>query len=460
LVLVAVMISLMPSKPAEAGFYTGQSFAAPMENGTKYGHYINDNYSAVTGVIWGSTLMKAGFFLVIFLTLIKIGFRTPGGLKDAGAYLLAIILLAGPIFNGKSLLLMAADASDSLTVSIVQQLGGLNYQFAGSAVASMMAQTTITNDVLHKWRNELWYFRRDCYNPYNAQQPAGTSRQDPFAIDYGDMSVDPLTVFWNVDFTMSNVNCNDYKQNLGSSLQSDFSERLQQYQADLAANGVTLSPQDQQLFNNLANVSPDELVNKGVYTYSNKPEDDKQPGLVDSIVKAVATSRGWENLLMLFPRLAIAASGFFFVYIFNYYIFQLVTVIKIIAAIGMALGVLYYMFFRKIELPITALGIWVFANGWYILAATAMNQYWNTLSNVSMGSKIAQVLLGAQGAVTDGLFAVGLIGVMGSLLAGILSWKGLSLSMHHAPGVPRGVHVPRGSGSSRSTGGTGGASTK
>ena len=203
LVLMAVILSFTPSRSAEAGFYTGQSFNAPMENGTKYGHYINDNYNAVTGIVWGSALMKAGFFLAVLFTVIKIGFRTPGGLKDAGAYVLAIILLAGPIFNGKSLLLIAADASDSLTVSIVNQLGGLNYQFAGSAVASMMAGTTITNDVLHKWRNELWYFRRDCYNAYNAQQPPGTPKQNPYDIDYGDMSVDPVTVFWNVDVTMS-----------------------------------------------------------------------------------------------------------------------------------------------------------------------------------------------------------------------------------------------------------------
>jgi len=463
LLLFAVLLCLIAQTTAEAGFYTGQSFNAPMENGTTYGHYINDNYNTVTGVIWGSNLMKAGFFLAVLFTIIKIGFRTQGGLKDAGIYLLALILLAGPLFRGKSLLLTAADASDSLTVSIVNQLGGLNYQFAGSAVAAMMAQTTITNDVLQKWRNEIWYFRRDCYNVYNAQQPPETPRQNPFDIDYGDMAVDPLTVFWNVDITMSYTNCNDYKQKLADSLKSDFNGfngRLERYKDDLAANGVTLSPQDQQLLDSLGNVTPAELLNKGVFTYDHKPEDDKQPGFWDSLLKAITTRQGAANLVMIVPRVAIALTGIFFVYIFNYYIFQLVTIIKMVAAIGMALGVLYYMFFRKLELPFAALGIWVFGNGWYILAAIGMNQYWKTMQDTPWASIAAQVLLGTQGAVTNGLFAVGLIGIAGSMLAGILSWKALHMSTYHMPGVRQaqaGATGGRGSrGSATSSGGAGG----
>jgi len=435
-----------------------------MENGTTYGHYINDNYNTVTGVIWNSNLMKAGFFLLVLFTIISIGFRA-GGLKDAGVYILALILLAGPLFKGKSLLLTAADASDSLTVSIVNQLGGLNYQFAGSAVAAMMAQTTITNDVLHKWRNEIWYFRRDCYNVHNAQQLPGTPRQNPYDIDYGDMSVDPLTVFWNVDLTVSYANCNDYKQKLADSLKSDFDDRLQRYKDDLGANGVTLSPQDQQLLDSLGSVTPAELENKGVYTYDHKPEDDKQPGLFDvkTLWNAFFTRQGLANLIMIIPRVAIALTGVFFVYIFNYYIFQLVTIIKIVAAIGMALGVLYYMFFRKLELPLAALGIWVFGNGWYILAAIGMNQYWKTMQDTPWASVAAQVLLGTQGAVSNGLFAVGLVGIAGSMLAGILSWKALHMSTYHMPGVRQaqgGVTGSRGSrssqGSATSSGGTGG----
>ncbi len=435
LLLLAVVVCTLSHGTAEAGFFTGQSFNAPMENGTIYGQYINQNYATVTGAIWGSNLMKAGFFLTVLFTIIRIGFGAGGGLKDAGVYLLGIILLAGPLFNGKSLLIVAADASDSLTVSIVNQLGGLNYQFAGSAVATMMAQTTITSDVLHKWRNEIWYFRRDCYNVYNAQQPQGSPEQNPYDVDYGDMAVDPLTVFWNVDVTMTYTNCNDYKQKLADSLKSDFDDRLQRYKDDLGANGVTLSPQDQQLMDGLGTVTQAELENRGVYTVDHKPEDDKQPGLFDSLWKAVTTRQGAANLIMVMPRIAIALTGVFFVYIFNYYIFQLVTIIKIVAAIAMALGVLYYMFFRKLELPLAALGIWVFGNGWYVLAAIGMNQYWKTMQDTPWLSIAAQVLLGTQGAVTNGLFAVGLIGIAGSMLAGALSWKALHVSTYHMPGI-------------------------
>ena len=110
---------------------------------------------------------------------------------------------------------------------------------------------------------------------------------------------------------------------------------------------------------------------KGVYTYDHKPEDDKQPGFLgQSLEEPFFKPRLGESFNVL-ASYGNSVSGFFFVYIFNYYIFQLVTVIKIIAAIGMALGVLYFMFFRKVELPLAALGIWIFGNGWYILAAIA-----------------------------------------------------------------------------------------
>lgn len=442
LVLVVLTLSLSTYGTAHAGFYTGQSFNAPMESPTTYGKWINYDYGAVTNAILGSLLMKAGFFLVFLLTIIKIGFRTQNGLRDAGAYLLAIILLAGPIFNGKSILLWAADASDSLTLSIVNQIGPLNYQSAGSAVAAMMAQSKVTNDVLNKWRNEIWQFRKDCYNAYTKQQmQQGTpTTLKPSEITYSGLTPDNLSIWWNSNALQNpSTNCDDYKQQLESNLNSDFQDYLKQYQTDVTSNqtgtGVQISPEDQKIYNNLANVTPDELLNTAVYKYDHDPQDDKQPGFWQSLYNAFFTSRGWDNLIMLIPRLAITITGIFFVYIFNYYIFQLVTVIKIVAAMGMAFGVLYYMFFRKLELPLAALGIWVFGNGWYILAAIAMNQYWSTIDSQSAGTKIAQVLLGAQGAVSDGLFAVGLVGIMGSILAGILSWKGVMLSMHHAPGV-------------------------
>jgi hypothetical protein len=236
-------------------------------------------------------------------------------------------------------------------------------------------------------------------------------------------------------------------------MKSDFNERLDNYKTDLGSNGVTLSPQDQQQMDNLASVTPAELGNKAVYTYDHKPEDEKQPGLFNSLKRALLTRQGWANLVMIMPRLAIASTGIFFVYIFNYYIFQLVTVIKMVAAIGMALGVLYYMFFRKLELPLAALGIWVFGNGWYILAAIGMNQYWKTMLDTPSPSMLAQVLLGTQGAVTNGLFAVGLVGLMGSILAGILSWKGIAMSMHHAPGVQQAQRSVPSMGGGKSSGG-------
>ena len=85
---ITVLASLSVHSTAYAGFYTGQSFNAPIESGTAYGSYINTNYGVVTNAVWGSNLMKAAFFAVMFYQLIRLGFGAKGSLLEAGKYIL------------------------------------------------------------------------------------------------------------------------------------------------------------------------------------------------------------------------------------------------------------------------------------------------------------------------------------------------------------------------------------
>lgn len=85
-----------------------------------------------------------------------------------------------------------------------------------------------------------------------------------------------------------------------------------------------------------------------------------------------------------------------------------------------------------------------------------MNQYYKQVQANSLSNQLAGVLLGAQGQVADGLFGVGIIGIAGSLLAGILSWNAVSISMHHMPGVSQLQRGPSGNLPTGAEGGGGG----
>ena len=144
----------------------------------------------------------------------------------------------GPIYNGKSALLNAADASDNLTLAIINSdaIGPLNYEYAGNAVGSMMANSTITNGVFQKYKDELWQFRSNCYNIYNKNQPPGTPIQKAFSIDYGGMISDPGDNSLDPINVLTATSCNDLRDNLGGNLKSEFHDQLQSYERAMIAN--------------------------------------------------------------------------------------------------------------------------------------------------------------------------------------------------------------------------------
>ena len=121
--------------------------------------------------------------------------------------------------------------------------------------------------------------------------------------------------------------------------------------------------------------------------------------------------------------------GELFVFIFDYYIYNMVAVIKMFAAMGMAFGILYYMWFKRLDLPLSGLGVWLSANGLYVVAAIALDQFYKK-ANYNF-DQVGGTIAGAKNSLQDALFTVALMGTMSVVLAGLLSWKGASFAMHH-----------------------------
>ena len=89
------------------------------------------------------------------------------------------------------------------------------------------------------------------------------------------------------------------------------------------------------------------------------------------------------------------------------------------------------MWFKKLYIPLAALGTWISANGFYVVAAIAMNQFYNKASWTITG--MGATLAGVQNAIEDAYFTVALMGTMSTVLAGLLSWKGFLLRSITSP---------------------------
>ncbi len=118
--------------------------------------------------------------------------------------------------------------------------------------------------------------------------------------------------------------------------------------------------------------------------------------------------------------------GQVFLWIFDYYIYDIVTLIKAFAAMGLAFGILYFSYLQRLDMVISSLGLWMFGNGLYIVAATAMNEFYYKLDR-GIGTAFLTIE-GAKNAYSDGLFMLAVTGMLATMLAGALTWKGVSFA--------------------------------
>jgi len=164
-----------------------------------------------------------------------------------------------------------------------------------------------------------------------------------------------------------------------------------------------------------------------------KPQDSAEPGFWGFFSNL--NSKGKRLLLsgaMSKAKWSIMMLGMTFLWIFDYYMFEIVSAIKTIAAIGILLGVLYYMFFQKLDLPMSALGLWVFGNGLYIVTGFVLAGIYGKieggLADGALGA--AGWFLGFKSLTSSVLMTAAFMGVAGTSLAMYLSWKGINFAMN------------------------------
>jgi len=195
-------------------------------------------------------------------------------------------------------------------------------------------------------------------------------------------------------------------------------------------NGKTLAERAAEMKAAISNRSDSEIVSHAVEYAEKNPEPTKPSfrDIIKAVYKTFTTSYGIQSLLLTLPRLLIALSGVMALWFFDYYVYHIGILIKTLAAIGLAIGVLYYAFLGRFDMILSSMGAWMWANGTYILASILMAKYWDNVDG-GLGSIILFVL-GQPSPLTDALFMLGMSFAFYSALTGIVTWQGIGLSIH------------------------------
>ncbi|MFI5296230.1 MAG: hypothetical protein ACHQ0Y_14550 [Thermodesulfovibrionales bacterium] len=469
-IIVAVFVSL-PAVKAHA-FMDGQNFACPIESGAtigqqNLGQLINQDFHIVTSSALGGSAFKAAFALAVFVMIVKFAFgKGQESFVEFVAYFLIAGALVAPVPGaGKSILLLGADMGDSIFQNIVQQIGGLDNRVPGGGAGALAAFNTSLQAAAKDQQANMNWFNKNCYGPVTQLAAQSgiqfTGPTDP-ALDnftatvsnqsvqsgYNNLVIEPPTwamkAFTPLTSTPGQISCSDLKKEITSNLGTAYSTTLQAYQTQL--NLPAGSPAGQlfskyQLSNGSSGITPDEVF-KDAFAQSSARYSMDQTDLMPSWLRRIVGNApgevgqggySWGDISRGFAtspfRLVMMELGELFVFIFDYYIYNMVSVIKMFSAMGMAFGILYYMWFKRLDLPLGALGVWLSANGFYVVAAIALDQFYKKADYTVYSTSLT--IGGAKNALQDALFTVALMGTMSTVLAGLLSWKGASFAMHH-----------------------------
>jgi hypothetical protein len=441
---VLIVILLIIPSSAEAGFLGGQDFSLPMEEGVNFNN-INHYFSIATSHALTDSLLKAGFFVTLFLIIVRFGYGdTRNALFDLGAYFFIVMLLVAPIFGGKSLLIKLVDTSDYITQRVTQAIGGLEPRFAGGGAGALSAITFAKNEAYEKHREDLAKFKKYCYNPAAQKyaQENNEVRLNPSNnnLDYSDPLPAEAYTLGAVGQAISDKTCADYKEDIQQSLYEDYRNTLSDYRGELISNGIDTSKAED-IFNNASQVEASALFDNAVETARLKDAENKT---IIGKIRNFLSSVDLRSLIMIGPRLVIGAMGATFLWIFDLYIYNIVIVLKTFAAMGIAFGVLYYMFLRKLDTVIAAAGFWMFGNAFYIIAAFALNSFYTNIQNTPLANFLIDFVLGTKCEVNDAFFMLALTGAIGPLLAGVLTWRGIKFTLAFMGSLSGGKVVAQG----------------
>jgi len=223
------------------------------------------------------------------------------------------------------------------------------------------------SDTFNRYNKELNAFKTTCYNSavQSFQQKNGTNEVPPptdSRLDYNQV-LDPTTTFEYLKRqigvgTSQSENCNTWFNELKDKMKKNYDTYLSKSQQALAEEGISMD-KVQKVYNGASKIGADELMNEGIKGAH------KESSWWDSVKRAWdATSHPGNGLIgslnefllsavMLKAKLFLLSVGLTYLWICDYYIFEIVSTIKTIAAIAILLGVLYYMFFHKLDIPLT-----------------------------------------------------------------------------------------------------------
>jgi len=428
-----------------------QSFSLPIEGGSIYAKMVNSYFKEFVGNSLYQSLLKAGFLLMFFLAIFKFGFNFSAPWKGFLAYVMGFLLLIMPLpGTGKSLPVVLLDSLDDLTNSIIIKLGH-SPTFAGQGI-----MLTTMNEYAKNYayaRNAYWAGKdglQYCYEKYKQKKMReGGEVKSVSAMtesDWAEAGNSNLLLQWKYIRvnTSSYASCNELYKSALASLRDNYIRGVDRYIEQAQKVGVpvnsadgnrkTLNQYAAELKNSINNSNINQFL-EGAMSYAKQhPEAEAQSGrtvgftdVIKGVWNSLATSSGLQSLIMLIPRLLIASAGVTALWFFDYYVYHIGIVIKTLAAIGLAIGVLYYAFLGRFDMILASMGAWMWANGTYILSSILMSNFWDRVDK-QVGSMIL-FILGQPGPLTDAYFMLGMSLFFYSALTGILTWRGVGLSL-------------------------------
>ena len=428
-----------------------QSFSLPIEGGSIYAKMINSYFKEFVSNSLYQTLLKAGFLLAFFLAIFKFGFNFSAPWKSFLAYIMCFLLIVMPLPGaGKSLPVVLLDSLDDLTNSIIIKLGH-SPTFAGQGI-----MLTAMNEYAKNYayaRNTYWSGKdglQYCYEKYKQKKMREGGEVKSISAmtasdwaEAGNSNVPLQKEYTRVD-KGSYISCNELYRKTVESLRDNYIEGVDRYIEQAQKVGVpvnsadgnrkTLNQYAAELKNSINNSNINQFL-EGAMSYAKQhPEAEAQSGrtvgfwdVVKGVRNSLTTSSGLQSIIMLVPRLLIASAGVSALWFFDYYVYHIGIVIKTLAALGIAIGVLYYAFLGRFDMLLLGTGAWMWANGTYILSSMLMSNFWDRADG-QIGS-IVLFVLGQPGPLTDALFMLGMSLAFYSALTGILTWRGVGLSL-------------------------------
>jgi len=428
-----------------------QSFSLPIEGGSIYAKMVNSYFKEFVGNSLYQSLLKAGFLLMFFLAIFKFGFNFSAPWKGFLVYVMGFLLLIMPLpGTGKSLPVVLLDSLDDLTNSIIIKLGH-SPTFAGQGI-----MLTVMNEYAKNYayaRNAYWSGKdglQYCYEKYKQKKmreggevKSVSAMTESDWVEAGNSNVPSQEEYAGVD-KGSYTSCNELYRKTVASLRDNYINGVDRYIEQAQKVGVpvnsadgnrkTLNQYAAELKNSINNSNINQFL-EGAMSYAKQhPEAEAQSGrtvglrdVVKGVWNSLRTSSGLQSLIMIVPRFLIASAGVSALWFFDYYVYHIGIVIKTLAALGIAIGVLYYAFLGRFDMLLLGTGAWMWANGTYILSSILMSNFWDRVDG-QIGS-IVLFVLGQPGPLTDALFMLGMSLAFYSALTGILTWRGVGLSL-------------------------------